>query len=368
MVTPGFYPIKGGTETTVRNLSGELNKLGIHTDVMAFNMDRKWNPKWKGAREKIGQSIVFKIPAINWSPIGHSPKITLGINLVPGKFTHILKQYDIVHFHEADFSFPLFSFFVRKPKIFHLHGIDANFYKRYHLSRMILKHVSDSYISISRQMTKELAELGIPKYKIIYLPNAVDVKLFHPQGKKEDDLLLFVGRISFEKGLNVLLESLRYLKRSCRLVVIGPAGSDKYSQDMLKLIEKENQRGKHKIEYLGALEHADTIEWYQKASISVLPSLKDAFPVVMLEALSCETPVIATNVGSIPEVVRNHENGILVQPNNPVKLAEAIQHLLDNKSVRTKMGMEGRKWVIKNFSLEVSAKKLSSIYQKIINR
>lgn len=53
MVTPGFYPIKGGTETVVRNLSAELNKMGVHANVMTFNMDRKWSPKWRGKVEKL---------------------------------------------------------------------------------------------------------------------------------------------------------------------------------------------------------------------------------------------------------------------------------------------------------------------------
>lgn len=114
MVTPGFYPIKGGTETMVRNLSIELNKVGVHVDVMTFNMDRKWNPKWREKIEKIDGITVFKVPALNWLPSEHSPRITFGINLIPGRFRHWMKEYDIIHFHEAEFSFPLFSYFVKK--------------------------------------------------------------------------------------------------------------------------------------------------------------------------------------------------------------------------------------------------------------
>lgn len=364
MITPGFYPIKGGTETMVRSLAAALNNVGVSTDIMTFNMNQKWNTKWRGETERVDQSTVYRIPAINWLP--HSGRINFGINVIPGRIMHILKEYDILHFHELDLSFPFFAFFARKPKIFHCHGVDVDFYKRYPISRFIFKNVAGLYISLTRRMSNELVELGIPRSKIFCLPNAVDAKLFHPQGEKEDDLLLFVGRISIQKGLHVLLESLRYLKRSCRLVIIGPAGLDKYSQDMLKLVEKENQKGKHKIEYLGALENI--IKWYQKASICVLPSFWEAFSVVMLEALSCETPVIATNVGGIPEVIRNHEHGILVPPNNPPKLAEAIQFLLDNKDARTRMGKEGRKLTMKNFSLEASAKILSGIYQEVISR
>lgn len=366
MVTPCYHPVKGGTETVVRNLSIVLNKTGIHTDVMTFNMGRKWNPKWRGKIEKIDGITVFKIPALNWLPIEHSPRVTSGINLIPGRFTHLLKSYDIIHFHE-DLSFPFFSFLIKKPKLFHIHGITWEL-KRFHLSRAILNHTADFHIAISRQIEKHLVELGIAKDKIIYLPNAVNTKLFSPIRKKENNLLLFVGRITFGKGLHILLESLHHLEKPVHLVIIGPADwSHKYYQDMLKLMEMENRKGIHQITYLGALDQTDVVKWYQKASIFILPSFGEAFPVVILEALSCETPVIATRVGGVPEVVRNHENGVLVPSNDSISLAKAIHFLLENKEIRAKYGREGRKCVVKFYSLEVVVEKLRRIYEQLIN-
>jgi glycosyltransferase involved in cell wall biosynthesis len=281
----------------VRNLAIKLNKTGIHTDVLTFNMTQKWKPKWNGKTEKIDGITVFKIPALNWQPLTHSFRTNLGINLIPGRFTHILKQYDIIHYNEFDLSFPLFSYFLKKPKIFHLHGLDANLLKRYHLSRIIFNNVAHFYIAISKAISNDLLELGIPESKVTYLPNGIDTELFHPKGEKEENLILFVGRISFGKGLHVLLKSLHYLQTSIRLAVIGPFWDSKYSQDMKKLAEIETLRGKHKIEFLGALDQEDIIEWYQKASVFILPSFTEGLPVVVLEALSCETPVIVTPVG-----------------------------------------------------------------------
>jgi len=367
MVTPCYYPVKGGTETVVRNLSISLNRKGVHTDVMTFNMDRRWCPRWQGRTERIDGITVFRIPALNWLPAGHSNRITLGINLVPSRFTNILKHYDIIHFHEFDFSFPLFSCLVRKPKIIHCHGVDTQFLRRYYLSKMLLKHLANLYISISRQMTEDLLTLGIDRSKIVYLPNGVDTNLFAPQGQKERNLLLFVGRIDDNKGLHVLVKSLRYLEKSVRLAIIGPASwNRKYYLDVLGLIEKENQKGKHEIVYLGAMDQADIIKWYQKASLFVLPSFMEAFPVTTLEALSCETPVIASSVGGIPEVVKDHENGILTPPNDPVALAHAIQYLLENEELMSRFGREGRKRVIKYYSLEASVRKLKGIYEQLI--
>jgi glycosyltransferase involved in cell wall biosynthesis len=369
MVTPGYYPIKGGTETIVRNLSILLNKKGVQTDVMTFSMNRKWNAKWRGKTEIIDGITVFRIPALNWLPIAHSDRITLGINLIPSRFKYILKNYDIVHFHEFELSFPLFSCTVRKPKIIHFHGINIDFLKRYHLSRLLLKHLADFYISITKKMRNDLLKLGLPTNKVIYVPNGINTSLFVPKGEKEDNLILFVGRITAAKGLHILLKALSYLRTSVHLAVIGPSDWDqKYYVDVLRLIEKENQRGTHRITYLGALDQVDVITWYQKASIFVLPSFAEGFPVTVLEALSCELPVIVTPVGGIPEVVKDKENGILVPVNDAVRLSEAIQFLLDNKDARIRFGRKGRKSVIENFSIETMASRLRELYEKIIRK
>jgi len=374
MVTPCYYPVKGGTETVARNLSIALNKNNVHTDVMTFNMERKWNPKWQGKTEEIDGITVFRIPGLNWLPITHSYRNTFGVNLIPSKFTGILKDYDLIHFHELDFSFPLFSCLTRKPKIIHLHGgIDfsrGGNPKNYGaIVPILLKYLPDFYISVSRQLIRDLAFFDISREKIEYLPNAVDTELFAQPRQKEDNLLLFVGRITFGKGLHVLLEALKYVKSPVRLVIIGPSHWEvDYYQNLERQIEKENQKGKHEIRCLGPMEQADLVKWYQKASIFVLPSLLEGFGIVLLEALSCETPVVATSVGGIPEIVKNHQNGILAPPNKPRELAEAIQYLLDNGDVRTRMGKEGRKTVISKFSLKVIVERLQGIYKDVLGR
>jgi glycosyltransferase involved in cell wall biosynthesis len=366
MVVPGFYPIRGGAETMVRGLSIKLNDIGVQTHVMAFNMDKKWIPKWRGKIEEVDGIKVFKIPALKLLP--SSPRINMNVNLIPGNFARIMKQYDIIHFHEAELSFPLFSFLIKKPKILHLHGINVDFIKRYHIHRMMFKHVTNYYIAITREMKDDLIKLGISQSRIIYLPNAIDTEFFNPGNEKEENLILYLGRITPVKGLHVLLYSLRYLKRPVRLIIIGPVSDIKYFQIVMRLIEKENQNGKNRVEYLGVLPLKEIVKFYQKATIFILPSYWEAFPMTLLEALACETPVIATPVGGIPEVIKNHETGILVPPNDPLRLAKAINYLLENKDVRLKMAREGRKLVEERYSLETVCKKLCLVYKQLLKR
>ena len=372
MVSPSYFPIVGGTETVVQNLSMKLNEIGVLTDVMTLNMNKKWYPILKEEIREDGFKV-FRIPAFNpfsksaINPLG----ILLKVNIVPNlKFAKRFKDYDIIHFHDdVDLSFPAFSFFIKKPKILHYHTLDCTFnnYKKNVLSRYILKNVIDLHICHSKSTSILLLDLGIPQTQIRFLPNGVDTQKFKPKmEKKIDNLVLFVGRLQRHKGLHVLLKSLVYLRTPVHLMIAGPPSNPKYLLEMLTLI-KQKTKGIHNVTYLGLIDDDNIVGWYQKASIFVCPSLLEPFGIVNLEALSCETPVVASNVGGIPEIVHDHINGILVPPNDPIKLADAIQYLLDNPEIRIRYGREGRRQVLESFSWDVIAKRLCEIYEEITN-
>ena len=368
MATPTYYPVTGGRETVVHRLATDLNEKGVCTDVITFNMDVSHRCIWRGQTEVSAEGFrIFKIPALDWFPL-HSEKVTMGVNFIPGRFTDPRKKYDILHFHGPELSFPTFSCLARRPKIMHFHGLDLRFFKKYPINRFILEHVANLYISLTEQMKQELISLGIPENQIRLLPNGIDTQVFHPSKNKEDNLILFVGRISPSKGLHILLESLNYLNQSIRLVVIGPQDWNlEYFNQIQHKIEMENKKGKHHITYLGKKNQKEIVEWYQKASIFVLTTIDyEALGMVNLEALACETPVIATNVGGVSEAVRDGENGLVIQPNNAKKLADALQYLLDNENVRRRFGDAGRKWVSKNFSNEVIVETLLGIYKELL--
>ena len=277
-----------------------------------------------------------------------------------------MKKYDVIHFHELELSFPLFTYHVKKLKILHLHGFDPNFLNRYRLSKMIFERTADYYVAISRKARSDLLSLGISGSKIFYLPNGVDTSVFQPSGEKEENLLLFVGRLTTQKGLPVLLRALRYVDTPVRLVIIGPPSSLAYYNFIRELAEKEVSRGRHEIEILGDV-NGSIVPWYQKASVFVLPSLWEGLPVVAIEALACGTPVVATSVDGTPEVVSDNENGFLVPANDPRRLAEKIQYLLENPSLRVKMGRDGRNRMIEDFSLDVLLKRLCRFYEEILS-
>lgn len=370
MLTPSYDPIIGGTETVVKNLAIKLNEIGVETDVMTFNMDKKWEPRWKWEIKEENGFKVYRIPAFNPftkmpNPMGHFFKV----NVIPNpNFRKIIKKYDILHFHDdVDLTFPVFSWFIKKPKVFHCHTIQDtfNFYEKKLLYRYMLKKLANKYIANSKSTKEFLCNLGIKKDKIEILPNGVDIDKFKPCEKNRDNnLLLFVGRFQKRKGIHILLNSLNFLDTVVRLVIIGPNSNDQYSREIVTRIQEKHKKGKYDITCVGSVNLDDLVKWYQKASIFVCPSIIEPFGIVNVEALSCETPVVASNVNGIPDIVEDHKSGILIPPNDPVKLAEVIQYLLDNEDIRIKFGREGRKKVEREYSWNAIVKRLYSIYRQ----
>ena len=376
MVTPYYYPVVGGTETVIEDLSVKLMEMGIAADVMTFDMSKRWNVSTREKTETINGVKVIKVAAWNFLPGSlNIDKILTRfgmINLVPLRFTEKFRSYDIIHFHnDADLSFPFFSLLTKKPKIFHSHvlSITYKFYIQNPVTKLILRHLADLYLAPSRYSLDLLTKLGVRASKVRLLPNGIDIDSFRPgKGNKVKNMLLFVGRIDPCKGVHILLRSLDYLKSPVHLIIIGPMSSDDaYDAEILKLISEINGKKVHKVTYMGSQDRKEIVRWYQQASIFVLPSLQESFGVAAMEALSCETPVIASKVGGLPEIIQNVDNRVLVQPNNAVELAEHVQFLLDNEDFRKRLGAKGRAFVTENYSLNAVVKDLIEIYKEIID-
>lgn len=370
MVTPYYYPpVIGGTESFIQSASLKLNERGISTDILTFSTNAMGLPSArKIVTQEMDNSRVIRIQCCN----GIRPLKLVQVGMIPGPFQSFMKDYDIIHYHnETDLSLPLFSYFVKKPKIMHCHCINVSyrFYKKNPASRQLFKKISNLYIAFSNSSERMLIDLGIAQSNIRIVPNGVDAETFQPSKEtKAENLLLFAGRICPSKGLHILLKSLEYIKTPVELVIIGPPLSDfsEYYTEILKLSKHMNEKTCHKVSFLGVQTKEELVRWYQQATIFVCPSLSDVFPLVNIEALSCGTPVIASNVGGIPEVVKNYKNGILVPAGVPIELAKAIQSLLDDEKLRNNFGREGREWVVKNFSSEAVAVHLHKIYNSLL--
>jgi len=368
MVTPFYCPVIGGTESFIQTASLKLNEIGIKTDVLTFNISDSGRPLWKNVIGQMDRSTIIKISCFKAiRPLG-----LLHVEMIPGPFQRLMEKYDIIHYNnETELSLPLFSYFVKKPKIMHCHCLDVSYrsYKENPASRHVLRRISNVHVAVSDSIRSLLVDLGISKNNIRIVPNGVETEIFRPNNKhKARNLLLFVGRIVPNKGLHILLKSLEYVKSPVTLMIIGPRSSlsPVYYDEMLRYIDRLNETTIHKISFLGVQTKEELIRWYQRATIFVCPSLSEPFGIVNLEAMSCGTPVIASSVGGIPEVVKNNKNGILVRSGVSEELASAIQSLLDNQDLRNAFSEEGREWVVKNFSSEAIAERLLQLYYSLL--
>ena len=228
-------------------------------------------------------------------------------------------------------------------------------YEGSYTSKQIIEAMSfaDRILSVSEDLKLHIVNLGIDKNKVHVVPNGVDTDKFKPAGKvharsmlnlpQDKNIVLFVGALRKIKGVDYLIEAAQsFVDRDTYLFMVGR------DDGLKKNLEKRAHELKiaNYIKFTGPVNHEDIPLWISASDILVLPSLSEGRPNVILEALACEVPVVATDVGGIPELMVDGETGYLVPAKSPDELSRKINKLLDNKNRREKMGEFGRKSII----------------------
>jgi len=202
----------------------------------------------------------------------------------------------------------------------------------------------DIIINNAESDKKQAIKLGIkPKEKIITIYNGIDA-----------DETKFLNRE----------EARRILRLENSGFVVGTIAND-YPTKGLKYLNNAAKDFKNiKFEIIGKGNKfiPDASKYLKAFDIFILPSVKEGFPWVVLEAMAAEVPVVATKVGALPEIIQNGENGILIEPRNSKAIVEAINLLLGNKDLIRRISKEGRKTVIKKFNLEKMLKQYEDLF------
>lgn len=246
--------------------------------------------------------------------------------------------------------------------------------------RLLVAKKADYYLAQTEDMRSELVSFGIENKKIKSFPNSVDENIFSPLGSEEDKeklkkqlnlpgdkkLVFFCGRLVKRKGLIFLLNSWATISKkidNAVLVLIGSGKNqpDSVEKELLKMAEKPSL--KDKIIFLGEKNREEVAVYLKTADIFVYPSIHpEGRAVSVLEAMSTEVPVIVTNIGGLKEIVTDGFSGYLVEVNDLKNFSFRLEKLINDKKLRTLFGKEGRKEVIKNYSLEKSAEDIDNYF------
>jgi len=227
-------------------------------------------------------------------------------------------------------------------------------------------------VTISKYSTQKIIQhYDIDKTKIRIVPNGVDTQKFKPSAECEkikqqigldnNLCILFVGRLIPRKGLTYLTEAAKHITKNYNQTTFLIAGNGPQKNHITTQLQKINLT-KH-FKFLGDINEQTLPTLYNCADIFVLPSIQEGQGIALLEAQATAKPVVAFNVGGIPEAVINGETGLLTKPDSR-ELADAIIKLLGNWSLRKTMGNNGRKFVTDNFSWTACAQKMLKVYQE----
>jgi len=335
----------GGMNVYVRALSRELGKLGHRVDIYT----RAHDPRDAQVDHPSENVRVIHIQAGPVEDMGkmaqysHLPNFILNMEV----FSQLDgARYDLVHSHywlsgSVGLRFAR-QWGVPHAVMFHTLGAIKNRLPVGEAESTIrlatekeLVDGSPRIITATALEKEELVRLyGAQPEKISVVPCGVDTALFKPQdrietrhalGLGDGKIILFIGRIEALKGIDNLVQAMSLLKPQthARLLVIG---GDEHSQaEVSRLKEMTRQLGiSDAIEFLGTVAQSRLPLYYNAADVSVVASYYESFCLVILESLACGTPVVSTRVGVSPAVIRDGQNGYLVNDNSPGNLADGL--------------------------------------------
>jgi glycosyltransferase involved in cell wall biosynthesis len=211
---------------------------------------------------------------------------------------------------------------------------------------------------VNKKQTPEfLIKSGVIKEKIKYIPSAyIDLEIFKPAESEKKYDAVFTGRLTENKGINLLLEAVKIIKASITNIKLVIVGSGPLESKIKEYIERENLQ--ENIIFSGWLATVeDVAKIYNQSKIFVMPSLNEGGPRVNLEAMACRIPVITTRVGIMLDIIQDRENALFVEW-DAKDIADKIMLLLKDNNLRKKIADNGyntvrqfeRKKVIKNYA------------------
>lgn len=284
----------------------------------------------------------------------------------------------------------------KKPFIHTIHGVLADEYEQAksngydsfrgrlanYFMKGLAKHEARTAQNASLVVTISRHSLGkikqyysVDERKIRIVPNGVDPEKFKPTTEREavrrqfgladEPCVLFVGSLIPRKGLPFLVEVAKKIieeQKETKFVIVGEGP---LRSQLANSLEAAKLSGNFK--FLGNVKEEMLPALYNCADVFALPSIQEGQGIVLLEAQACAKPVVAFDIGGVNEAVRNGESGLLVKRGNVNDLAAALLKIISNKALQEKMGANGRKFVVENFTWDICAQKMLTVYKEVLS-
>jgi len=286
-------------------------------------------------------------------------------------------KFDLLHSHwllPQGFVGAIAARLTGTPHVITIHGSDVFALSNSLLTpfkRFALAHAEG--VTVNSSATRQ-AVLGIHASipRLVRIPMGVDPSPANPQQvrriqdtyrNKDGPLLVFLGRIVEEKGVGDLMEAMADLVRDLPAVSLLVIGEGQDRQRFERLAATRNLGGR--VHFTGWVAPADVPSYLAAADMFIGPSWQEAQGLTFIEAMLAGTPVIATKVGGIPDVVIHEQTGLLITPHAPAEIAAAVRKLAASPSLRKRLAENGRALAIHGFTREASARKFSELFAAI---
>ncbi len=282
---------------------------------------------------------------------------------------------DILHAHYASSYGLLGACSGFHPFIVSVWGWDViNFPRASLFHKFLIKFTlrkADQITATSVFLKSTIMKLGSGSEEISVIPFGTELSLFHPEAKPAKNQTIKIGIVKSLRtkyGIEYLIRAFALVEKKFRNISLIIAGEGPLKESLKKLPQELGCA--EKIHFSGAIPHSEVPQFLQKIDIFVVPSIdeSESFGVAAIEASACELPVIASNIGGLPEVVLDGKTGLLITPKDPAALAEAIISLIENPDLKRQYAKAGRELVMKKYNWQENAWSMEKLYEKVLRR
>lgn len=372
-----FSPHFGGTVASTYLTCQKLAERGH--EVVILTTDLEFDMQYAQSIKEV-KVIPFR-SLLNIGLFIYSPQIKQWLH-------HNLSSFDIIHMHDfRSYQHAMVVHFARQfkvPCILQARGSVLPFFEKKFLKRcfdFIWGHKilinTQKVVASTEKEASQYKVMRVPEEKIVIIPNGIDLtnyRFLPDKGiikkrfniPRENKIVLYLGRIHKIKGIDLLVDAFHYALKvmdNITLVIAGPDGGcqNELQSRVMKLGISNS------VVFTGPLYGQEKLSAYIDADVYVLPSVYESFSNTVLEAWICSTPVIISESCALSTVITKEKAGIVVK-RDPVEVCNAIQLVLEEKTLRDKITTKGRGLIEGDYNIENVVGHLEDCYQKLLNQ